>query len=143
MTRHHYNVYNLNDTSPLHLLVHNYTGNSWSQTVTTIYTHPLSTIHSTPVHKYDYNTQFNRSRGKSSRIVDLPVTVHVRKFCHTGTTVTCCNVHFFTNYSIFNSALIHYLVVVVINFVISSNIVIIRIVVIVYFYATCRGIENF
>ena len=54
-------------------------------------------------------------------IVGLPVTVHVRKLCSTCTVVTCCNVHI-TKYSIFNSALIHYLVMM--NFVILSNIVI-------------------
>ena len=68
------------------------------------------------------------------------MTVHVRKICHTCTTVTCCNVHIVTKYSIFNSTLIHYLVVVVINFVIY---LILYLVVIIYFYVTCRGIGKF
>ena len=83
--------------------------------------------------------------GSDVKIVVLPVTVHVRKICHTCTTVACCNAHFFTKYSIFNSALIHYhyLVVVVITFVILSNIVIschnlfLR-----TDTVTCRGIEK-
>ena len=58
------------------------------------------------------------------KIVVLPVTVHVRKLCSTCKVVKYCNVHF-TKCSIFNSVLIHYLVVI--NFVILSNNVILYI----------------
>ena len=40
-----------------------------------------------------------------SKIVGLPVTVHVRKLCSTCTAVARCNVHF-TKYSIFNLQLL-------------------------------------
>ena len=83
--------------------------------------------------KIKYSNTINRS------IVGLPVAVHVRKLCSecAVTYITCCNVHF-TKYSIFNSSLIHYLVVI--NFVILSNIVIILCY--IYFYVTCRGISR-
>ena len=64
---------------------------------------------------------------QTTGIVVLPVTVHVRKLCSTCKVVKYCNTHF-TKCSIFNSVLIHYLHVVVIDFVILSNNVILYVV---------------